>query len=67
MASRTTASRPQAAVRDPSVSEEVMGGEERKKVVAERSCGAAERAAGLPRRGQLWEGTRFEVACGAIG
>jgi hypothetical protein len=62
MASWTAASRLQDAIRDTSVSEGVMGGEERKKVVAERSGGAAERAAGSPRRGQLWEVAGFEVA-----
>jgi hypothetical protein len=62
MASRTAASRLQAAVRDPSVSGEVLGGEERKEVVAKRSGGASERAAGPPRRGHLWGVVGFEVA-----
>ena len=49
--SRTAARRFRAAARHPSVSEEVLGREERKGVVAERGSGAAERAAGPLRCG----------------
>ncbi len=59
-ASRTAAYpwRFRAAARYPLVSEEVLGREERKGVVAERGSGAAERAAGPLRHGH---------PCGVVG
>ena len=60
--SRTAARRFRAAARHPSVSEEVLGREERKGVVAERGSGAAERAAWPLRRGHPWGVVGFEVA-----